>query len=106
MGLGETLRICEFMRIFLQQVRVVNYVYLMSNMNDSSAGLLCAVSALLGVEPAVYTGEGWYLFFHDGKVRPKHVQKRGDEYLDVDGNIVQGQLMGKIAAYMVDGSLL
>lgn len=84
----------------------MNYVYLMSNMNDSSAGLLLAVSALWGVEPAVYTGEGWYLFFDDGKVRPKHVQKRGDEYLDADGNIVQGQLMGKIAAYMVDGSLL
>ena len=75
-------------------------------MNDSAAVLLCAVSALWGVEPAVYTGEGWYLFFHDGKVRPKLVQKRGDEYLDADGSVVQGQLMGKIAAYMVDGSLL
>ena len=104
MDLGETLRICEFIRVFLQQVQVVNYDYLMSNM--ISAGLLLAVSALWGVEPAVYTGEGWYLFFDDGKVRPKHVQKRGDEYLDPDGNIVQGQLMGKIAAYMVDGSLL
>lgn len=85
---------------------MVNYDYLMSDIHDSSAVLLCAVSALWGVEPAVYTGEGWYLFFNDGKVYPKHVQKRGDEYLDADGNIVQGQLMGKIDACMVDGSLL
>lgn len=107
MDLGETLRICEFIRVFLQQVQVVNYDYLMSVKHDSfpNYGLLGFVPSP-NVCSVQYAGEGWYLFFYNGKLIPKHVEKRGDAYLEPDGSIVQGQLMGKISAYIIDGSFL
>ena len=107
MGLGATLRICEFIRFFLQQMQVVNYVYLMSVNRDSfpNSGILGFVTSP-GVCSMQYAGEGWYLFFFSGELIPRHVEKRGDAYLEPDGSIVQGQLMGKIAAYIIDGSFL
>lgn len=108
MGFVETLRICEFIRVFLQQVQVVNYVYLMSEKQDSfpNYGILCGFVPAPGVCSTLYAGEGWYLFYCNGKLIPKHVEKRGDAYLEPDGSTVQGQLMGKISAYIIDGAFL